>query len=84
MKEGQRYWATFALRHIQSFLCAQKMQDLLTMDTEENAVHVERGALLLVKTTQFHLFKDLAGSCGLLSLDVLCFSMRLCRLHECQ
>jgi hypothetical protein len=54
------------------------------MDTEENAVHVERGALLLVKTTQFHLFKDLAGSCGLLSLDVLCFSMRLCRLHECQ
>ncbi len=50
MKEGQRYWATFALRHIQSFLCAEKMQELLATDTEDNNVHLEQGALLLVIT----------------------------------
>ncbi|CAL8465273.1 g4808 [Coccomyxa elongata] len=49
MKVGQRFWSRFALRHIQSWLCAQEMQEILEVETEDHSVHVERGALLLAQ-----------------------------------
>lgn len=53
LKEGQRYWARFALCRIQSWLSAEKMQEILAAETDDNFLHLERGALLLVRNFLF-------------------------------
>lgn len=49
LKEGQRYWASFALLQIQSKLCQEGMQRLLQQDADGNPASIESGALLLVR-----------------------------------
>ena len=49
LKEGQRYWASFALARVQSALCERQMRKLLQGDAAEHAP-IESGALLLVSS----------------------------------
>jgi hypothetical protein len=48
LKQGQRYWARFALQQIQSKLCEVEMKHLLEGDNENTLSNIEVGALLLV------------------------------------
>ena len=52
LKEGQRYWASFALARVQSALCERQMRELLEGDSAEHAP-IESGALLLVSSQAF-------------------------------
>ena len=47
LKEGQRYWASFALTRVQSAICERQMRELLEDDNAEHAP-IESGVLLLV------------------------------------
>ncbi len=49
LKEGQRYWAAFALERVQALLAVRAMRRLLD-DADHGAdVPIESGALLLVR-----------------------------------
>jgi hypothetical protein len=48
MKEGQRYWAGFAVLQIQSQLCQAQMKHILQQHAKGNPAAIESGALLLV------------------------------------
>ena len=50
LKQGQRYWAAFALGRVQAMLAMRAMRQLLQDADDGVEVPIEAGALLLVRT----------------------------------